>query len=292
VGKVKKFGIGVLIVIGGFIALATAASLTTTDEDRARWEAEREQEKQPVQSLSKDDTKNPQTAKEWYDKGIALHKQGNYPEAINAFDQAIKFDSDHANAWTMKGNAIGRLGNYAEAINAFDQAIKINPNHENAWYNKGYTLSQLGNYAKAINAFDEVLKINPYSEEANIERDRAIKLSYTTDNSQSNSNIKFDPIVVEAAKKNIPGMQELPREVLKQCKSIKSLSDYQTFLIAFGIMGDDLTDTIHGINTALTFLELEGYDKHPEVGPLISQTRNLASETSNCIDDILSRYGS
>jgi len=291
VGKAKKFGIGVLIVIGSFIALATVASLTTTDEDRARWEAEREQEKQSVQSLSKDDTKNPQAAREWYDKGFALNKQGNYPEAINAFDQAIKFDSDHANAWTMKGNALGRLGNYPEAINAFDQATKINPNHENAWYNKGYALSQLGNYAKAINAFDEVLKINPYFEEANIERDRAIKLSYTTDNSQSNSNIKFESTIVASAKKNLPEMQKLPRELLEECRKVKSYDDFVIFELAAEMMGDELVGVMNGINVALTLLESEGYSQHPEVGPLIKQTRDIAFDSGMCINDLMIRYG-
>lgn len=290
-GKAKKFGIGVLIVIGSFIALATVASLTTTDEDRARWEAEREQEKQSVQSLSKDDTKNPQAAREWYDKGFALNKQGNYPEAINAFDQAIKFDSDHANAWTMKGNALGRLGNYPEAINAFDQATKINPNHENAWYNKGYALSQLGNYAKAINAFDEVLKINPYFEEANIERDRAIKLSYTTDNSQSNSNIKFESTIVASAKKNLPEMQKLPRELLEECRKVKSYDDFVIFELAAEMNEDELVGVMNGINVALTLLESEGYSQHPEVGPLIKQTRDIAFDSGMCINDLMIRYG-
>lgn len=103
---------------------------------------------------------------------------------------------------------------------------------------------------------------------------------------------KFDPVVVKAAKENIPEMQSLPKEVLKQCKAVKSFSDYQIFLLAVGLMGEELTETINGINYALTLLEIQGYDKHPEVGPLIRETRSLALETGICIDELFSKYGS
>jgi len=102
---------------------------------------------------------------------------------------------------------------------------------------------------------------------------------------------KFDLAVVEAAKKNIPGMQSLPKEIIKQCKAVKSSSDYQTFLIAVGVMSEQLIAITEDMNTLLTILELQGYDKHPEVGPLIRETRSLALETSDCIDELISRYG-
>jgi len=102
---------------------------------------------------------------------------------------------------------------------------------------------------------------------------------------------QFDPEIVKASKENIPGMQALPREILKQCKNVKSYSDYLTFSLAVSFVIDELVDTIEKINAALTTLELEGYDKHPEVGPLIKETRSLATETSECVDDVLRKYG-
>jgi len=38
----KKALLGIIITIGGFFVLVAIAGFTTTDEDRARWEAERE----------------------------------------------------------------------------------------------------------------------------------------------------------------------------------------------------------------------------------------------------------
>ena len=52
-----------------------------------------------------------------------------------------------------------------------------------------------------------------------------------------------------------------------------------------------LLENIYGIGEALTILEEGGYDEHPEVGPLIKETRSLQLEASYCIDDLLMRYG-
>ena len=103
---------------------------------------------------------------------------------------------------------------------------------------------------------------------------------------------KFDPVVVKAAKENIPEMQALPKEVLNQCKNIKSFSDYQVFSLAVAIMWDQFVETIELIDTALTILELQGYDKHPEVGPLIKETRSIAIEANQCLDEKIRKYGS
>ena len=103
---------------------------------------------------------------------------------------------------------------------------------------------------------------------------------------------KFDPVVVKASKESIPEMQSLPKEILNQCKNIKSFSDYQVFILAVAIMEDELVEILELIDIALAILELQGYDKHPEVGPLIKETRSLAIETSQCLDEKMRKYGS
>ena len=104
--------------------------------------------------------------------------------------------------------------------------------------------------------------------------------------------IEYNQVIVQSAIKSIPAMQSLPKEVLKKCKEVESFYDYQTFLLEVAVMDKQLIKTISNIDTSLTFLELKGYDQHPEVGPLIMETRSLATETGNCIDELLSKYGS
>jgi len=86
-------------------------------------------------------------------------------------------------------------------------------------------------------------------------------------------------------------MQALPKEVLKQCLAVNSYSDYQTFGLALALMQDEMMQTIEDIDTALIILELNGYDEHPEVGPLISETRRISGDTSDCIATLMILYG-
>ena len=46
------------------------------------------------------------TTEDWFNKGVALGNQGNYDDAIKAFDEAIKLGSDHAEIYNNKGNAL------------------------------------------------------------------------------------------------------------------------------------------------------------------------------------------
>ena len=108
---------------------------------------------------------------------------------------------------------------------------------------------------------------------------------------EKTDNTGLDPAVIKAAKENIPPMQSLPKEILKQCQNVRSYSDYITFGLAVATMEDELLENINNIDAVLTVLELKGYDKHPEVGPLIKETRSLATESSECLNDLLRKYG-
>jgi tetratricopeptide (TPR) repeat protein len=43
-----------------------------------------------------------QTAEDWIQKGVALHQQGKYDEAIKAYDKAIKLNPNDVLAWIGK----------------------------------------------------------------------------------------------------------------------------------------------------------------------------------------------
>jgi tetratricopeptide (TPR) repeat protein len=103
---------------------------------------------------------NSQDSYAWCNKGLCLGHLGNYEEAVKAFDKAIEINSQDSNAWYNKGYSLECLGNYEEAIKAFDKAIEINSQYLNAWYNKGYSLECLGNYEEAVKVFDKAIEIN------------------------------------------------------------------------------------------------------------------------------------
>jgi len=71
----------------------------------------------------------------WLSEGLNFSNNGQYKEAIDCFDEALKIDRDSACAWWNKGEAFRALGQYNKAIECFDEALRINP--EYAGYDEG-----------------------------------------------------------------------------------------------------------------------------------------------------------
>ena len=89
----------------------------------------------------------------WSHKGDILTDQGNYADAIVAYDKAIWREPNLATAWAGKGRALVGQGKFNESIKAYDMVIKFNPNDVIAWYNKGVALEALGKTTEANAAF-------------------------------------------------------------------------------------------------------------------------------------------
>ena len=130
----------------------------------------------------------------FYEQGSSLIAEQDYEGAIDAYEKAIDYRDDFAQAWTNKGFAQGKLGrnldkyascvqatnaspDFAEAWNCrgiarfdlkqydralleYNQAISVDENFHRAWYNKGEVLLKLGRYNEAIKATKVVLKID------------------------------------------------------------------------------------------------------------------------------------
>ena len=94
-----------------------------------------------------------ETAEEWLEKGIDLFAKGKYEEAIQAYDEANRLDTELAVAWNNKGIALVMQGRYEEAIQAYNEAIRLEPEDASAWNNKGKALMMLKKYGEAEVAF-------------------------------------------------------------------------------------------------------------------------------------------
>lgn len=102
--------------------------------------------------------------------------------------------------------------------------------------------------------------------------------------------VEFDPEIVKMAEKSIPGMQTIFREVLDKCNAVDSYRDYLVMGNAIFIVQDEMTESVKEVDKALSSLEILGYDKHPTVGPLIKETRQLAGDSGDCVTDLVNKY--
>lgn len=111
---------------------------------------------------------NETVSRAYYQMGIVNKNQKKFQEAINAFDNAIKFDSDYEHAYYARGNTHASINKTNQAIKDLEKAIEINNSYYQAYYNLGTIYLNQYNQLKRTNlldqaesAFRDAARINP-----------------------------------------------------------------------------------------------------------------------------------
>jgi len=94
-------------------------------------------------------------------KGAAFLELGDYPAALDCFDEGLKIAPNSMGVLSNKGLALAGLGRFADALDFYDRALSLEPDDEISWFNKGKTLSDIGKFDEAVQCFDKVLKTKP-----------------------------------------------------------------------------------------------------------------------------------
>ncbi len=105
--------------------------------------------------------KNPQAWLAWNNLGQFYAELGNYPKAIEAYEQAVLFKPDLAIIYSNLGLAYGEVGRYAEAVKTCREAIRIKPDLSYAHNNLGVIYVELQRYPEALAEFRTTLRIKP-----------------------------------------------------------------------------------------------------------------------------------
>jgi tetratricopeptide (TPR) repeat protein len=91
--------------------------------------------------------------------GGILAQRGNLAEAVAENEAALRIDPGLAVAHNNLGNALLGLGRAAEAVVECTKAVQLNPRDARAHYNLGYALLQSGRTTEAIGGFQEALRL-------------------------------------------------------------------------------------------------------------------------------------
>ena len=105
--------------------------------------------------------KGPQTAGEWSIVGMALGEQNQWPEAVKAFNEAIRLKPDFVEAHNNLGFAYSMQRMFPEAIKAYQRAINMKPDFVASHYNLGFAYAASGRLADAADEFKEATRIQP-----------------------------------------------------------------------------------------------------------------------------------
>jgi len=120
----------------------------------------------PIQFFLKPETakgnqSNPTDANGYLSQGIAFAEQGDYHGALANYDQAIKLDSNYAEAYFNRGYAYSYLGEKQKAIADYTQVIQLKPNYAEVFHNRGAAYYHLGEKQKAITDFNQAIQLMP-----------------------------------------------------------------------------------------------------------------------------------
>ncbi len=100
----------------------------------------------------------------YFNRAVSWYNKGNYINAIEDFNQAIRFGIDNvviAHAHLYRGLMFKNRGEYALAISDYDKAIEIDPKFSPAYSNKGVAYEQQKKYKLALKNYDKAIELNP-----------------------------------------------------------------------------------------------------------------------------------
>jgi tetratricopeptide (TPR) repeat protein len=98
-------------------------------------------------------------------KGKVLYKQGNYQEALNIYEKALKIDNN-PEALSGKSLSLLALGQKQEALQYLDQLKQIRPDDPRIWQEIGFAIEQSQGrqaakeyFQEALSSYDDILKV-------------------------------------------------------------------------------------------------------------------------------------
>jgi superkiller protein 3 len=92
---------------------------------------------------------NLEKSNKYFDLGMDNFKYREYDLAIENFEKALDYDSEHFEAQFFIGNCFMNTRDYENAIDAFFKAIEIHPKYADAYANIGHAYGYLRNMPKA-----------------------------------------------------------------------------------------------------------------------------------------------
>ncbi len=96
----------------------------------------------------------------WRKKNVPLFVPQRLKDAINAYDQALKIRLDQT-ALVNRGLVMINAGQFKNAIDSFNEAIRIKPAYGDAWLQKGIILARRKKRKEADECFERAIQIQP-----------------------------------------------------------------------------------------------------------------------------------
>ena len=105
--------------------------------------------------------------KAFYCMGIIYNYQDSFPQAINAYREAINITPNYKDAYIALGNTYRKYGHYPEAIENYLQVVNLEPDYtDEPYYHIGISYILQDNYNEAIESFEKIIEYSVFIPEA------------------------------------------------------------------------------------------------------------------------------
>jgi hypothetical protein len=105
-----------------------------------------------------------------FKQATLLHQSGQIVDAINIYQQLIKWFPRDALLLFLLGTAEAQRGNTLECLDLFDRSLAISPNNPDIYYNRGRALYIVKRFDDALLSLDRAIQLRPDNVEAHYNR--------------------------------------------------------------------------------------------------------------------------
>jgi|GEM_PF-5124097 len=112
----------------------------------------------------------PKTYRDYTREGLDYAQQGQFPEAIAAFNEAIDIRDDVWDIYLFRAGAYQQAGRLDKALEDYTTVITRNPRDPDAYARRGWVYQSQGQWRKAVRDYSRVLELDPGNIEILMER--------------------------------------------------------------------------------------------------------------------------
>ena len=106
--------------------------------------------------------KDQKKAQVHYELGVSSYVDREYPQAIEQFEEALRFDKNNVQVEMMMGLTLLEIDEVARALKIFERICPSIPNSPECWNNMSAVLLRAGRPLKAIAAAEKALLVLSY----------------------------------------------------------------------------------------------------------------------------------
>ncbi len=127
-----------------------------TDEEIEQWKADAEDAERRTAAAAE--------VRLSMEQGLELFNQGEYEQALTAFNTALELDDQQPALWANVGNTRSKLNQNDQAIEAYQKAIDLAPEDPTLYQNMGGLYASIGDTEKARELYQKAVSLSAYGD--------------------------------------------------------------------------------------------------------------------------------